>query len=367
MATIKVDLDTRSYEIVIETGILARAGEEIKSIYNGNTAMVVTDSTVGPLYIQDIIASLSRAGFRPFTSEIPAGEESKTLASALSLYNRLLDAHMDRTSIIVTLGGGVMGDLGGFVAATYLRGIDFVQIPTTLLAQVDASIGGKVGVDLPRGKNLVGAFHQPKRVLIDPDVLSTLPRREFVGGLAELIKHGIIAGQELFDFVRSQADELLRLDRSVLEKTITQSCQIKASVVSRDERESGIRAILNYGHTIGHGIETATGFNRYTHGEGVSIGMVTSALIAEEISIAECGIANEIADVLSKVGLPIAMDADINPDDVIRFMTYDKKILFGKLRFILPKTIGEVIVTDVVTEPDVRKALSEQSRLFGSK
>jgi 3-dehydroquinate synthase len=224
-----------------------------------------------------------------------------------------------------------------------------------------------VGVDLPRGKNLVGAFHQPKRVLIDPDVLLTLPRREFACGLAELIKHGIIAGQRLFDFVRSQAEALLNLDRDILTEAITESCRVKASIVSRDERESGLRAVLNYGHTIGHGIEASTGFSKYTHGEGVSIGMVTAAIISEMNGVAERGITDKIAGALSKVGLPIAMDADVNPDDVIRSMTYDKKIMFGKLRFILPKTIGDVIITDSVTESDVRKALSEQSSLFGSK
>jgi len=365
MAAIRVDLGDRSYEIVVESGTLPKVGEEIARTCRGRAALVVTEPHVGALYGSDVLQSLRAAGFQAFAAEIPGGEESKTLTSAAVLYDRLLDIHLDRTGVLVTLGGGVIGDLGGFVAATYLRGIDFVQIPTTLLAQVDASIGGKVGVDLPRGKNLVGAFYQPKRVLIDPNVLATLPYREFASGLAELIKHGIIADQELFDFVRSKTDALRRLERDALEQAVARSCEIKASIVTRDERESGLRAVLNYGHTVGHGIEAATGFTRYSHGEAVSIGMVTAALVSEATGHAARGAAEVIAGALGAVGLPVAPEPQVDLDAVIRAMTYDKKVAFGKLRFVLLRRIGEVEVIDGVTESDVRSALAEQLRVFG--
>ena len=365
MAIVRVDLGERSYEIVVGSGILPRVGQEIGRVCRGRAALVLTEPAVGGLYGSDVTKSLLAAGFQAFTAEVAGGEESKTLASAADLYDRLLDARIDRTGVLVTLGGGVVGDLGGFVAATYMRGIDFVQIPTTLLAQVDASIGGKVGVDLPRGKNLVGAFYQPKRVLIDPDVLATLPRREFSSGLAELIKHGIIADQELFAFIRSETEALRRLDRNVLETAIARSCEIKAGIVARDERESGIRAVLNYGHTVGHAVEAATGFAKYAHGEAVSIGMVTAALISEAKGLAARGTAEEIADGLAAVGLPVALSDDVDTDAIVGAMTYDKKTMFGKLRFVLPRRIGEVEVTDAVTEAEVRSALAEQARMFG--
>jgi len=357
MATVKVDLGARSYEIIIESGILSKAGDLIADVLNGRTALVVTEARIGELYGRDALDSLRAAGFQVFVAETSGGEKSKTLETATELYNRLLDARIDRSGVLITLGGGVVGDISGFVAATYLRGIDFVQIPTTLLAQVDASIGGKVGVDLPRGKNLVGAFYQPKMVIIDPNLLATLPYRELASGLAEIIKHGIIAGQELFDFIRSRTDELRRLDRNTLETVITRSCEIKAGVVSRDERESGIRAILNFGHTIGHGIEAATGYARYTHGEAVSIGMVTAALIAEIIGLAERGISAEIAGALEPLGLPVAIDHTVDQEEVIRAIRYDKKFLHGKFRFVLPKRIGEVEICDNVTEYEIRQAL----------
>lgn len=365
MAIVTVNLDTREYHIIIKTGLLSRAGEEISRAVRGRRAMVVTEPTVAPLYLERVLISLRDAGFDVHSAEIPGGEQNKTLETVSNLYEGMLDAKLDRSSVLITLGGGVTGDLAGFAAATYLRGIDFVQIPTTLLAQVDASIGGKVGVDLPRGKNLVGAFHQPKCVLIDPEVLTTLPRREFAGGLAEMIKHGIIAGQPLFDFMRDQSDALQRLDADVLETAIARSCEVKAGIVVQDEKESGIRAFLNYGHTVGHGIEAATGFSKYNHGEAVSIGMVTAAIIAEQIGLAEDRVAKSIAELLSSVGLPVAPNKEIDIDLVIKAMAYDKKVLAGKIRFVLPKRIGDVVITDAVTEADVRTAIEEQARIFG--
>jgi 3-dehydroquinate synthase len=365
MALVKVDLGSHSYEIVVESGMLGRVGQDIASVCRGRTALVVTEPAVAKLYGRDVLDSLRRAGFQAFVAEIAGGEECKTLATVASVYDRLLETKIDRGGVIVTLGGGVVGDLGGFAAATYLRGIDFVQVPTTLLAQVDASVGGKVGVDLPQGKNLVGAFYQPKRVLIDPDVLATLPHRQFASGLAELIKHGIISDHNLFDFLRLHADELLRLDRDVLEQAIARSCEIKAGVVSRDERESGLRAILNFGHTVGHGIETATGFTSYAHGEAVAIGMVTAALISEALGTASEPVADEVAAALSQVGLPIVPGPEVDTKSVVRAMAYDKKVVFGKLRFVLLKRIGDVEISENVTDTDVISAIEEQVRRFG--
>lgn len=365
MATIRVDLGEKSYEIVIKSGILERAGAEIAGVCRGRSGLVVTEAGINELYGRRLMDSLSSAGIRGSVAIIQGGEDHKTLESVIGLYNRLLDLKMDRAGVIITLGGGVTGDLGGFAAATYLRGIDFIQIPTTLLAQVDASIGGKVGIDLPEGKNLIGAFHQPRRVIIDPDITATLPYRELASGLAEIIKHGIIADQELFDFIRFQTDALRRLEKEALEKVIVRSCEIKADIVSGDERESGLRAVLNYGHTVGHGIEAASGYSRYTHGEAVSIGMVTAALISETIGLAARGTAKEIVETLEPFGLPVAIDANVDLDKVVIAMRYDKKSVFGKSGFVLPKRIGEVVTTDSVTESEVLQAINEQTRLFG--
>ncbi len=368
MRTIRAELDNeRSYDIIVASGSLPSVGEEVAGVCAGRAAVVVMDSNTGPLYGNDVMESLRHAGFQTFAADIPAGEENKTLETATALYNRLLDVRLDRSGIVVTLGGGVVGDLGGFVAATYMRGIDFVQIPTTFLAQIDASIGGKVGVDLPRGKNLVGAFHQPKLVLIDPDVLATLPQREMTSGLAELIKYGIIADRGLFDFVESQTEALRRLDRDVLEEAIARSCEIKAAIVSQDEKESGIRALLNYGHTVGHGIEVSAGFGKYSHGEAVAIGMVSAAMISEAKTLAPSGTARQIADLLEKVGLPTVVHDSVDTEAVMRAIGHDKKVRLGKLRFVLPKSIGTVVVSDNVNESDVRQALAEQHRLFSPR
>jgi len=365
MAKVQVNLGERSYPILVESGILPRIGEEIGAVCRGRAALIVTEPAVSRLYYNDVSESLSRAGFQTFLAEIPGGEENKTLAVVAGLYDRLLDIRMDRSGVLITLGGGVVGDIGGFAAATYMRGIDFIQIPTTLLAQVDASIGGKVGVDLPRGKNLVGAFYQPKIVIIDPDVLVTLPKRQLVSGLAEVVKHGIIADLELFNFSSKEPDALLRMDRDALEFVIARSCEIKAAVVTADERESGHRAILNYGHTVGHAIEAVTNFAQYTHGEAVSIGMVTATLISETAGLAAPGLAADIAGTLRGLELPIAVNPDVNLDLVIQAMVYDKKFVSGKLRLVLPMRIGEVRIVDTITKTDVINALIKQAELFG--
>lgn len=362
MPRIKVDLAEKSYEIVIESGLLEKAGSEIANVCRGRRVMIVTEPKVGELYLDKVIDSLKSAGFEVNSANVPGGEENKTLEVVASLYEELLNAHIDRSGVLITLGGGVVGDTGGFAAATYMRGIDFVHIPTTLLAQVDASIGGKVGVDLPRGKNLVGAFHQPKLVLIDPNVLKTLPRRELISGLAEVIKHGIIADRNLFEFLQANTDAVLNLENAAIERVILDSCRVKAKVVMQDEKESGLRAILNYGHTVGHGIEAAGGFSRYTHGEAIAIGMVTAALIAEDKGITGADTPKHIAKTISSFGLPHKPDETISADAIIEAMAYDKKSRAGKLRFILPKKIGEVIISDTVTESDVINALARQQK-----
>jgi 3-dehydroquinate synthase len=365
MARIRIELGPSSYEIVVENGLLEHVGEQIEGVCRGRQAIVITEPRVADLYLSTVTQSLASAGLQVSSAEVPGGEACKTLDTAVRLYDRLLDARLDRTGIVIALGGGVVGDVAGFVAATYLRGVDFVQVPTTLLAQVDASIGGKVGVDLPRGKNLVGAFHQPKRVLTDPEVLASLPRREFVSGLAELVKHGIIADRKLFEFVRSHSAALLALDQEALEAAIARSCRIKAGVVSRDEKESGLRAILNFGHTVGHGVEAAAGFGSLAHGEAVSIGMVTAALISAEKGLADEGAAFEIAETLSSLGLPVAPDSGLDTEAVLAAMAHDKKIAFGRARFVLLRRIGDVEIVDDVAQDEVRSALDAQRRLFG--
>jgi 3-dehydroquinate synthase len=272
----------------------------------------------------------------------------------------MLDAGLDRKSLLVTLGGGMLGDLGGFAAATYLRGIPFVQVPTTLLAQVDASIGGKTGVDLPGGKNLVGAFYQPRAVLIDICTLDTLPLRELRAGLAEVIKYGIICDETFFRRVQAQLPWLLRRDPDALTETIVRSCEIKAEVVRQDETEQGQRAILNFGHTIGHALEAVTGYRRYRHGEAISIGMVSAALIGEELGVTSPTVTEEIKAILSRAGLPIAFPSDVLFEDIQRAILRDKKTQAGKVHFVLAQQIGAVVLRGDVPMEAVRAALERQ-------
>ena len=350
MPLVKVDLGERSYSVTIEAGAIERLGETIVAAGTPTAVMVISNPTISRLYGDPVLESLRKAGVSADLMCVPTGERFKTLTSVRKMYDALIDAHIDRKGAVVALGGGVVGDMAGFAAATYLRGIDFHQVPTTLLSQVDASVGGKVAVDLPQGKNLVGSFHQPRSVTIDPKTLATLPARELRSGLAEVVKHGIIYDQSFFAFLDRYASELLEKLECPIVQAITRSVEIKRDVVQRDEREGGLRAILNCGHTVGHAIEVLSGYGRYRHGEALAIGLVTEAIIAERIGFGNAGLANDIARVLAKMRLPVGMDAMLATEDIVRAIELDKKTLGGIFRLALPSRIGECSVVEVSRE-----------------
>ena len=363
MSKIRIQLGERSYDIHIGTGLLDQAGELISGVCRGKAAAIVTNRRIGNLYAARLVSNLEKSGITAQVTTVPAGERYKTLKTVAGLYEKFLDQKLDRSGMVIGLGGGVIGDIAGFAAATYLRGVDFVQIPTSLLAQVDASIGGKTGVDLTRGKNLVGAFHQPKIVIIDLSALRTLPRREFRAGLAEIIKHGIIQDEVYFEFLEKNLDAIKRLDPVVLEQTIRRSCEIKAEVVRLDERERGLRRILNYGHTAGHAIESLTAYRGCLHGEAVASGMVTAALVAREMGKADPDLVDRIVGIIRAAGLPYKLPAAVNLKGVVAAMPLDKKVAHGRLNCVLVNSIGHAFVSDEITPEIWLKALQAQARL----
>ena len=340
MIDIPVNLSSRAYRIVVATGACAEVGALLGRLSVGRRVAVLTDETIGRLYGDPVGKSLAAAGFDVVEVRVPEGEQAKSLEVLRDIWDRLLEAGCDRTSTVVAVGGGAGGDVAGFAAATYMRGVNFVQVPTTLLAQVDASIGGKTAIDHPRAKNLIGAFHQPRLVVVDPAALTTLSEREFRSGLAEIIKHGIVLDGEYFAGLERDLPALLRRDLPVLERVVAGSCRIKASVVERDEREAELRHVLNYGHTIGHAIEAATGFGRFTHGEAVSLGIVAEARLAEALGLAKPSTTSRQIDLLAAAGLPVAgLDAD--PAAILDAMGRDKKARDGRVPFVLAPEIGQ--------------------------
>lgn len=356
MKDVKVALDKRGYSILIEPDILKKSGEIISKLGLGKKIAVITNPLVGGYYSSCLKKSLKQAGFNPKFIEVPDGEEYKSLEWAENLYNQLLDFKMDRQCAVISLGGGVIGDLAGFVAATFMRGISFIQIPTTLLAQVDSSIGGKVGVNLKRGKNLVGAFYQPKVIIIDPLVLKTLNKRELKCGMAEVIKYGVIKDKNLFAYLEANVNQIMNLELQALIHIIAVSCQIKANVVKIDEKEAGLRAILNFGHTIGHAIESLTGYQRYHHGEAVSIGMLAAARIAYVKGMISLKSVSCLERLIQCIGLPTTCP-DLSSTEIWDAIRLDKKTIADKIRFILPKAIGRVIIDDSITEDLVAQVL----------
>lgn len=363
MSKIRIELGERSYYIHIGEGLIDQAGELISGASKGKSAAIVTNPKLGNLYADRVVKSLEKAGIAAHLIVVPAGERYKTLRTVERIYEKMLDSRIDRSGMVIGLGGGVVGDMAGFAAATYMRGIDFIQIPTSLLAQVDASIGGKTGVDLRRGKNLVGAFHQPKLVLIDLSALKTLPRREFRAGLAEIIKHGIIWDGDYFKFLEENMDAVKRLEPSILERTIERSCEIKAAVVAQDERESGLRRILNFGHTAGHAIESLTGYRALLHGEAVAIGMVTAAITAQEMGSTDKYLVPRIVNLIQAAGLPYKVPGGVDYRDIVTAMGLDKKVSHGKLHTVLVNKIGSAYVADGVTQEIWMKALEKQAEL----
>ncbi len=360
MHTVKVSLGDRSYDIEIGAD-LARSGERLKELGFGQKMAVVTNPTIKKLYGQRVIDSLKSAGYLVMTIEVPDGEQYKNLDWANAIYTALLINSFDRKSALVALGGGVIGDLTGFAAATFMRGVPFVQVPTTLLAMVDSSVGGKTGVNHAMGKNMIGAFYQPRKVLMDPGVLSTLPKEEFLSGMAEVIKYGVIRDAALFDYLDKNREKILSLDPNALAHIIKRSCEIKAEVVSKDEREAGLRAVLNFGHTVGHAIETAENYTM-RHGEAIAIGMVYAARLAHKTDLCDAGVPERVEKLIRSYGLPTGLSALKRKPSVLELMDtmqVDKKAEGGKVKFVLPRKIGEVAITKEWDEQKLRDLLAE--------
>ncbi len=346
MQSLRVNIPNREYDIKIGKGLLSKAGELILAVHSPCRAAIITDSNVAPLYLSIVCDSLKKAGFTPFTVVVDAGEASKSIRNLEFLYTELLKNNLTRSDLVIALGGGVVGDLAGFCAATLLRGIPFVQIPTTLLAQVDSSVGGKVAVNLSSGKNLVGAFYHPQAVIIDPNCLATLSDKIFSDGMAEVLKYGVILDLKLFEKLEAAASRQGIME--IIESVIYRCCDLKRAVVEADEYDLGKRMILNFGHTFGHAIEKKYNFTDYTHGEAVAAGMVMASEYGEKIGITKEGTAKRIRAIVSSFGLP--QDIPLNQDDFSAAAAVDKKGKGDFLSLILPEEIGKVIIKD--TEKD---------------
>lgn len=365
-SVINVNLPEQSYEIAIPAVSYANApssldqlGQQMASLKLGKKVLLVSNPTILKHFGERAIASLTSAGFEVASCTLPPGERYKTLNSIQKLYDIALENRLERSSTMVALGGGVIGDMTGFAAATWLRGINVVQVPTTLLAMVDSAIGGKTGVNHPHGKNLIGAFHQPRLVLIEPDVLKTLPMREFRAGMAEVIKYGVIWDAELFAQLEAskRLDQLRYVKPDLINLILRRSCQAKADVVSKDEKEGGLRAILNYGHTIGHAVESLTGYRLVNHGEAVAIGMVAAGQIAVELGMWQKEDTERQNALIQKTGLPTQLPTGVDIEEIIQALQLDKKVKAGKVRFVLPTEIGVVTVTDEVPSDIIRQVL----------
>jgi 3-dehydroquinate synthase len=357
---VPVSLAGGSYEIRIGGGLLRQLGAFCSRLSLTPRAVIVTEPAVKRLYARTISASLRGAGFRVATAEVPRGERAKSLAQTARLYDAFLRHRLDRQSPVIALGGGVIGDLAGYAAATYLRGVPLVHVPTTLLAQVDSSIGGKVGVNLPKGKNLVGAFYQPSLVVADIRTLKSLPPRELRAGLAEVVKHGLIADAELFEYIETNLDAILAAEEEPLVHLVTRSCRIKGKVVEQDERDQGIRAILNFGHTVAHAIEAATGFRRFLHGEAVAIGMIVATTLSIQRGLCDEDVLRRLRSLLHRIGLPVTLPIDEKL--IIKTAGYDKKVKNNIMYFVLTKGIGHVTVAPVSEPAEFRHALAAVRR-----
>ena len=353
MKTLTVDLGDRSYPIHAGSGLLDEAGALLAQAGLGGSTAVVTDSNVGPLYADRLLAALGR---KAVLCVLPAGEEHKRLSQIEGLCGQFLEAGLDRSSVVVALGGGVVGDVAGFAAAVFMRGVRFAQIPTTIVAQVDSSVGGKTGVNHPLGKNTIGAFHQPSAVVIDMALLETLPERELRAGLAEAIKHGVIADADLFAYMEKHAAAILAGDLDALERPVVRSCEIKSAVVAADEREQGLRANLNYGHTFGHGIEAVTQYRRFLHGEAVALGMHAAAALAAELGLVDAAFVERQRACLAAYGLPVAWP-ELPVTETFAMMRHDKKVRAGTMKFIVPDRLGHVVQRTDVAEAQARRAL----------
>lgn len=359
MNTLTVDLGDRSYPIFIGTGLLDQA-ELYRPCIHGRQVLIVTNETVAPLYLDRVRNAL--AGYQVDDVILPDGEAYKNLDTLNLIYDALLSRQHNRTTTLIALGGGVIGDMCGFAAASYQRGVNFIQVPTTLLSQVDSSVGGKTGVNHRLGKNMIGAFHQPQCVIADTDTLNTLPQRELSAGMAEVIKYGLICDKPFYDWIKLNIGKLMAKDPSALAYAIERSCQNKAEVVAQDETESGIRAILNLGHTFGHAIESHQGYGHWLHGEAVGTGMLQAADLGWRMGQVSAEALRELRELLIAAGLPVAGPADMTGSDYLSRMQVDKKVLDGRIRLVLLKGIGNAYITS-----DVPRELLTQTLQAGDK
>lgn len=359
---IKVNLGKRSYDIAVGLRLDAVLGSFLKKNFAGRKALVVTDKAIARFHLKNLLRVLRKAGLEAAVHIVPRGERAKSERELFRIYRSLIRHGSDRTSLVIALGGGVIGDLAGFAAATYMRGIAFVNCPTTLLAQVDSSIGGKTGIDLKEGKNLTGVFYQPRLVLCDQAYLKTLPQKEFIGGLAEVIKYGVLEGA-FFRYLEKNIDRFLRRDTACLSHVVASCAKIKARVVERDECEkTGLRMTLNLGHTFAHGFEGAAGYRKINHAQAVAIGLIASARLSMLKGFLAKPDFERLVSLVRKSKLPVALRGfSISSDRIINFMKHDKKARLGKLTFVLPARIGKVRLTNRVSGPQIRQALSDVS------
>ena len=364
MQQLVVEIPQRQYPIFVAEGLLAdtqKLRELLLARIQGRQVAIVTNKVVAPLYLDALLEALD--GLQVDVMQMDDGEAEKNLQVYQQTMDFLLAARHNRSTCLIALAGGVVGDLCGFVAATFQRGVDFVQIPTTLLAQVDSSVGGKTAVNHPQGKNMIGAFHQPVAVLADTATLGTLPSREYAAGLAEVVKYGVIEDAAFFEFLEQRSDDLLAKDGAVLSQVILRCCAIKAEVVSADERESGRRAILNYGHTFGHGIEKLCGYGQWLHGEAVAIGMVMAARLSVAVAGLDESVVMRLTALLTRLGLPTALDQVSREvatiEAMMDVMGLDKKVVDGRLRFIVASQLGQVQLRDDIDAAVVRKVLAQ--------
>ena len=357
---VRISLPTKqiSYDIHIRAGVLNELGEIVMQLAPHKQCALMADSVVFDLYGKKLKENLSAAGYEVTSQTLPSGEDHKNLETVSNLYNTLLDKRFERKSPVIALGGGVAGDTVGFVASTYLRGVPFIQVPTTLLSMVDASVGGKVGVNVPQGKNLVGSFYQPHAVIIDPEVLGSLPEREFRAGLAECIKHGVLGDKELFEWTEKNLDKVLSKDTETIIPFLEKNVSLKAKVVMEDEKEQGVRALLNFGHTFAHAIEATSGYGVILHGEAVALGMIAASKLAVDIGLSETSVLDKVKDLVNRAGLPVSAKL-AETEDLMSAMAHDKKVKDGKLRLVLPKQIGECIIKDDVPTQKVSDAWKE--------
>jgi len=364
-SVIQVNLPQQSYPIVIASGGLTQLGQWMvdtqPQALSPGKVLIVSNPKIFHYYGSRIVTSLEKNGFEVADCILPAGERYKTLKSVEKIYDAALRNRLERSSTIVALGGGVVGDMAGFAAATWLRGINVIQVPTSLLAMVDAAIGGKTGVNHPQGKNLIGAFHQPRLVLIDPETLQTLPNREFRAGIAEVIKYGVIWDANLFEQLEQQKrlDQLRYLPPGLLPRILTHSCQAKVDVVTKDEKEAGLRAILNYGHTIGHAIESLSGYRQFNHGEAVALGMVAVGQIAADLGFWPEDSARRQLLLIQKAGLPSQLPNTLDISAILAALQSDKKVQSGQVRFILPTQVGAATISNQVSSEVIARSLRQ--------